>query len=299
MCGVDQGGGAVSEMPVALVTGASRGIGKAIAVHLGRAGFDVAITARTLSEGEQREHSSTVRQSDLTPLPGSLTTTAGLIEAAGVRCLTVPADLTDRGAVMAAADEVISTLGPVDVLVNNGRYVGPGHMDHFVDTPLELLDLHLEANVMAPLALVTRVLPGMLDRGSGTIVNITSSAAYEDPPAPAGDGGWGLGYAISKGALHRIAGILALELGDRGIHAYNLQPGFIATERIAQDMARFNFDASTGAPPDVVGAVVAWLVTDPGAAEPNGRTIEAQEVCRRLDLLPGWRAPTSPADGPT
>ncbi len=286
-------------MPVALVTGASRGIGKAIAVHLGRAGFDVAITARTLSEGEQREHSSTVRQSDLTPLPGSLTTTAGLIEAAGVRCLTVPADLTDRGAVMAAADEVISTLGPVDVLVNNGRYVGPGHMDHFVDTPLELLDLHLEANVMAPLALVTRVLPGMLDRGSGTIVNITSSAAYEDPPAPAGDGGWGLGYAISKGALHRIAGILALELGDRGIHAYNLQPGFIATERIAQDMARFNFDASTGAPPDVVGAVVAWLVTDPGAAEPNGRTIEAQEVCRRLDLLPGWRAPTSPADGPT
>ena len=215
-------------MPVALVTGASRGIGKAIAVHLGRAGFDVAITACTLSEGEQREHSSTVRQSDLTPLPGSLTTTAGLIEAAGVRCLTVPADLTDRGAVMAAADEVISTLGPVDVLVNNGRYVGPGHMDHFVDTPLELLDLHLEANVMAPLALVTRVLPGMLDRGSGTIVNITSSAAYEDPPAPAGDGGWGLGYAISKGALHRIAGILALELGDRGIHAYNLQPGFIA-----------------------------------------------------------------------
>jgi NAD(P)-dependent dehydrogenase (short-subunit alcohol dehydrogenase family) len=279
------------EMPVALVTGASRGIGKAIAVHLGRAGFDVAIIARTVDEGERREHSSTVRQSDSTPLPGSLSTTADLVEAAGVRCLTVPADLTDRGAIMAAADVVISTLGPVDVLVNNGRYVGPGHMDHFVDTPLELLDLHLEANVMAPLTLVKRVLPGMLDRGSGTIVNLTSSAAYEDPPAPAGDGGWGLGYGISKGALHRIVGILALELGDRGILAYNLQPGFIATERIAQDMARFNFDASTGAPPDVVGAVVAWLVTDPHAAEQNGRTIEAQEVCRRLHLLPGWPAP--------
>jgi len=57
-----------------------------------------------------------------------------------------------------------------------------------------------------------------------------------------------------------------------------------------QDMAAFGFDASTGAPPDVVGAVVAWLVTDPAAAEPNGRNLEAQDVCRELKLLPGWPA---------
>ena len=275
-------------MPTAFVTGASRGIGKAIAVHLARAGFDVAIAARTMAEGEAREHSSTVQASDTSPLPGSLATTADLIEAEGARSLTVPADLTDRASVVAAADAVVDAWGGVDVLVNNGRYVGPGHMDRFVDTPLELLDLHLEANVMAPLALAQRVLPGMLERGAGTIVDITSSAGYEDPPAPAGNGGWGLGYGISKGALHRVAGILARELGDRGIRAYNVQPGFIATERIAQDMARFGFDAAAGAPPDVVGAVVAWLVTDPAAAEPNGRTVQAQDVCRALDLLPGW-----------
>ena len=119
-------------------------------------------------------------------------------------------------------------------------------------------------------------------------MNITSGAGYHDPPAPAGSGGWGLGYGISKGALHRIAGILALELADRGIRAYNVQPGFIATERMAQDMAAFGFDASGGAPPDAVGAVVAWLVTDPAAAEPNGRNIEAQDVCRERGLLPGW-----------
>ena len=171
-------------------------------------------------------------------------------------------------------------MGPVDVLVNNGRYVGPGHMDRSRTPRCELLDAHLEANVMAPLALTKAVLRGMLERGSGTIVNITSGAGYADPPAPAGKGGWGLGYAISKGALHRVAGVLALELGDRGIRAYNVQPGFIATERMVQDMADFGFDASTGAPPDVVGAVVAWLVTDPAAAEPNGRNIEAQDVCR-------------------
>lgn len=277
-------------MPSAFVTGASRGIGKAIAIHLARAGFDVAVTARTVQEGEGREHSSTLSRSDTSPLPGSLATTAASIEEAGVRSMTVPADLTDRASVIAAADRVLAEWGPIDVLVNNGRYIGPGHMDHFVDTPLELLDLHLEANVMAPLALTKQFLPGMIERGSGTIVNITSGAGYHDPPKAAGEGGWGLGYAISKGALHRIAGILALELGRSGIRAYNVQPGFIATERMFQDMGSFGFDASGGAPPDVVGAVVTWLVTNPEAAEPNGRNLEAQDECRERNLLPGWPA---------
>jgi NAD(P)-dependent dehydrogenase (short-subunit alcohol dehydrogenase family) len=281
-------------MPTAFVTGASRGIGKAVAVHLARAGFDVAITARTVKEGEQREHSSSLRRSDTSALPGSLASTAELVEAAGVRSLTIPADLTDRDSVIAAADSVLAEWGPVDVLVNNGRYIGPGHMDRFVDTPLKLLDLHLEANVMAPLALIKQFLPGMLDRGSGTIVNVTSGAAYHDPPAPAGEGGWGLGYSISKGALHRIAGVLSLELRDQGIYIFNVQPGFIATERMFQDMGAFNFDASTGAPPDVMGAVVVWIVANPAAAEamadPNGRNLEAQDVCRDLHLLEGWPA---------
>jgi NAD(P)-dependent dehydrogenase (short-subunit alcohol dehydrogenase family) len=280
-------------MATAFVTGASRGIGKAIAVHLARAGYDVALTARTVAEGEAREHSSTVQRSDTSPLPGSLESTADLIEAEGVRCMTVPADLTDRASVIAAAKTVLAEWGPVDVLVNNGRYVGPGHMDRFLDTPLELLDLHLEANVMAPLALAKEFLPGMIERGSGVIVNISSGAGLQDPHAPAGDGGWGLGYGMSKGALQRVAGIFSLEMADKGIRTFNVQPGFIATERMFQDMGNFNFDASTGAPPDVVGAVVAWLVTNPEAAEEavaghDARNLEAQDVCRELGLLPGW-----------
>jgi NAD(P)-dependent dehydrogenase (short-subunit alcohol dehydrogenase family) len=282
-------------MATAFVTGASRGIGKAIAVHLARAGYDVALTARTVAEGEAREHSSTLQRSDTSPLPGSLESTADLVQAEGVRCMTVPADLTDRSSVIAAAKTVLAEWGPVDVLVNNGRYVGPGHMDRFIDTPLELLDLHLEANVMAPLALSKEFLPGMIERGSGVIVNISSGAGYQDPHAPAGDGGWGLGYGMSKGALQRVAGIFFLEMADNGIRSFNVQPGFIATERMFQDMGNFNFDASTGAPPDVVGAVVAWLVTDPDAAEQavaghDARNLEAQDVCRDLGLLPGWPA---------
>ncbi len=278
----------MTDRPVAMVTGASRGIGKAIAVDLGRAGYDVAIGARTRHEGEEREHSSTVASSNTRPLPGSLDSTAALVEQAGGRCLPVFLDLLDRVSLGTAVTTVMERWGRIDVLVNNGRYVGPGHMDRVMDTPVDLLDRHLEANVMAPIILTKLVLPQMVERGSGVIINLASSSGTMDPPSAAGDGGWGLGYGMSKGALHRIAGILAVELGERGILAYNLSPGFIATERIALDMAAFGFDASAGAPVEVVGAVAAWLATSPDARELSGQWIEAQDLCRRLGLLPDW-----------
>jgi NAD(P)-dependent dehydrogenase (short-subunit alcohol dehydrogenase family) len=273
---------------VALVTGASRGIGKAIAIHLARAGFDVAIGARTLRDGEEREHSSTVARSDTTALPGSLESTATQIEAAGQRALPVYLDLLNRDSLAAATSAVLGQWGQINVLVNNGRYVGPGHMDQVMDTPIDLIDRHFEANVMAPIILTQLALPQMVDRGAGVIINLASASGTMDPPSPAGRGGWGLGYGASKAALHRVAGILAVELGDRGILAFNLSPGFIATERIALDMAQFGFDASKGAPADVVGAVAAWLATSPDAASRNGQWVEAQSVCRELSLLPGW-----------
>ena len=79
----------MSDRPVAFVTGASRGIGKACSVHLARAGFDVAVSARTVTDGEQREHSSTVKRSDTSPLPGSLSATAALVAEAGSDALIV------------------------------------------------------------------------------------------------------------------------------------------------------------------------------------------------------------------
>jgi NAD(P)-dependent dehydrogenase (short-subunit alcohol dehydrogenase family) len=275
-------------VPVAFVTGASRGIGKACAVHLAGAGFDVALAARTMHEGEVREHSSTVAHSDTRPLPGSLESTAALVRERGRRALPVFLDLLDRASLHASVTTVVGQWGPIDVLVNNGRYIGPGHMDRFLDTPIELLELQIEANVIAPLVLAQLVLPAMVERGSGVIVDITSGAAYGNPPAPPGEGGWGMGYGVSKGGFHRIAGSVAVELGDRGVRAYNVQPGFIATERMAMDMAQFGFDASQGAPPDVVGAVVAWLATDPEAITLNGTNVEAQDFCRERALLPGW-----------
>ena len=278
-------------MPTAFVTGASRGIGKGVAISLAEAGYDVAITARTVHEGEAREHSSTVQKSDTRPLPGSLDGTAAEVEQRGQKALPVAADLLDRDSLTRATEQVVEAWGQIDVLVNNGRYIGPGHMDRVLDTPLDLLDVHLQANVLAPLHLVQLVLPAMLERGDGTIVHITSGAGYSDPPGPPGEGGWGLGYGMSKAAAHRIAPQLAVEYGDRGVHFYNVQPGFVTTERMVMDMAEFGFDASTGAPPAMVGAVVVWLVREHAA--PNGSNIEAQETCSELNLLPGWSMPTT------
>jgi NAD(P)-dependent dehydrogenase (short-subunit alcohol dehydrogenase family) len=275
---------------VAFVTGASRGIGKATAVALAEAGFDVAIMARTLEEGEAREHSSTVRESDTSPLPGSLSSTAALVRDTGQDALIVQGDLLDRASLGAAAVKVLDMWGHVDVVVHNARYIGPGHMDRFLDTPIELLEKQLDGNVLAALVLNKLLLPSMIEQGGGTVVNITSASGYADPTKPAGSGGWGMGYGISKGAFQRIAGFLAVELGDQGIRCFNVQPGLIATERIAQDMAKFGIE-NAGAPPEVIGAVVAWLCTSDEADAFNGLNIEAQYFCHERGLLPSWPGP--------
>ncbi len=272
---------------VAFVTGASRGIGKAVAIAAAQAGYDVAITARTIQEGEAREHSSTVRASDTSPLPGSLRATAEAIEAAGRSVLAVPADLLDLASVGAATAVVLERWGRVDLLVNNGRYVGPGHMDRFLDTPVELIERHLVANVIAPLHILKMVLPGMLERGEGTAITMTSGAAYAPPPAPAGEGGWGMGYSVSKGAVHRVLGVVAVEHAGSGVRFFNVQPGGVATERIRADMAGFGFDGAGWAPPELIGAVVAWLATSEEAGS-LPVDIEAQELSRERGLYPEW-----------
>jgi NAD(P)-dependent dehydrogenase (short-subunit alcohol dehydrogenase family) len=275
---------------VAFVTGASRGIGKAVAVAMAKAGFDVAITARTVEPGEQREHSSTIKQSDTTPLPGSLQETAAMIEAAGQQALMAPADIIDRASLGAAVTLVLERWGRVDVLVNNARFIGPGHMDQFLDTPISAIENHMQGNFFAPLVLTKLLLPTMIRRGSGRIINLTSGSALSDPLKPAGSGGWGISYGATKAALHRVAGILAVELQDQGILVFNLDPGYIATERIAQDMAKFGFGPD-GEPPEVPGAVAAWLATSDEAADFNGQTVIAQQFCVERQLVPGWAGP--------
>ena len=272
---------------VALVTGASRGIGKATAVQLAAAGFDVAVAARTQREGEARddEHGGRV-------IPGSLEATASLIEQSGRRALEVTMDLLDRPSLERGVARVLAEWGHVDLLVNNAVHSGAGSMDHFLDLSVELLQTKLEANVVAQFVLAKLVIPSMLERGDGTIVNVTSAVATTDPPAPAGQGGWGMGYAMSKGALHRMAGILAVELGPRGIRAFNVEPGYVLTERMAINQTELGFEGVyRGAPPSVPAAVVTWLASAPAdeARELNGTTVSAQRFALERGLHPDWR----------
>ncbi len=148
---------------VALVTGASRGIGRCAAVALARRGFDVVITARTVREGDGRAQPSSVLSADhATPIPGSLESTANEIEALGAAAHVVPMELMERSSVENAAAEALERAGRVDVLVNNAIYQGPGTMDRILDLPLELAERCLVGDYLHPLLLTQLLLPQML-----------------------------------------------------------------------------------------------------------------------------------------
>ncbi len=277
-------------MSQALVTGASRGIGKAIAIALAEAGFDVAVAARTLNASDPTpEHTQTVHKIDTRPLPGSVEETAQAIRDAGQEALPLRMDLTDLSSVEAAMATLLERWDGVDVVVNNGRHIGPGLMDTIVETPIEQYPLFLMAHGVAPIRITQLLLPKMLERGGGTFVTISSGAGYNfypQSPRP------GLGYRIGKAAGHTLVGSIQAEQGANGIRAFNVEPGFVLTERNSLDVEEFGFDPRLAGPPAAVGAAVAWLVTSPEADALQRAEVSAQSLAIERGLYPDWR-PTS------
>jgi NAD(P)-dependent dehydrogenase (short-subunit alcohol dehydrogenase family) len=279
---------------VALVTGASRGIGRCTAVALARRGFDVVITARTVHEGDGRAHaSSALAVSEPLPIAGSLDTTAAEIEALGRRCLSVRMDLMDRSSVAHAAGAALDAWGRVDLLVNNAIYQGPGTMDRILDLPLELAECCLVGDYLHPLLLIQLLLPQMLERGEGRVVNMLSEAAFTTPPAPAGAGGWGVAYAAAKAAFHRVTDMCHVEFAAQGIWAFSIAPGLTLTESMRASGTDQVLVAAghVPAPPDVAGEVAAWLGDDPGAGRYAGQMVSSRKLCKELGLVEGWPAP--------
>ena len=270
----------------ALVTGATRGIGRATALALAGAGWDVAVTGRTARRGDGRDDSDTGAGR---PLPGSLEETAEGVRAAGRRSLELVADLHDQEALRNGVARVDHEWGGVDLLVNNAVDTAPGSMVPIIELTVAQLESKLAANVVAPFVMIAEVLPGMLARGGGTIVDVTSHTATADPSSPVGAGGWGVAYAASKAAAHRFAPLLAVELGDRGIRAYNLDPGYVETERQVVNAAALGLVGHyTGAPPSVPAAAIAWMVDHPDALV-NGQTVRGQKLALVEGLHPDWR----------
>lgn len=212
--GVDRNGPLAGR--VALVTGASRGIGEAIAVRLAMAGAQVAISARTLAAGESR-------------LSGSLGETVDRIRRAGGQAVAFQADLARGEERARLVDCVVEALGPVDILINNAAITYFAPVAEFTDKRLRLM---MEVQVIAPFHLAQLVLPSMRARRQGWIVNISSGAGMH-PKAPYRGGRGGTVYGLCKAALERFSTGLASEVADEGIAVNAISPGLVATPGVA------------------------------------------------------------------
>ena len=267
-------------MPTALVTGASRGIGRATAIALADAGFDVAITARTVNEGDE-----SARTASGAVLPGSLASTAAEIERRGRRAVQIRLDLLDRAALVPAVEHAIASLGHLDAVINNAIYVTGGGPKHFLEQSAEDLEKQLWGDLTAQLLLLQPQVAHMVERGSGVIINIGSGSGKWKLKMPIGQGGPQLAYCVAKAGFHRAADRIAFEYGDAGVTAFTVDPGFVATERTRM-VSELGSIAAAGVEPAVIGAAITWLATEGVDVHENGSYHEAQAIARELELLP-------------
>lgn len=190
-----------------LVTGASRGIGRGVAIELARAGAAVAVTARSASD-----LAGTVRD----------------VEAAGGRALAVALEVRDRASIRSAADSVESRLGPVDVLVNNA---GVQRLRHALDVTEDDWDYVLDINLRGLFFCCQELGRRMVERGRGKIVNVSSAAGLIPSAERAA-------YASSKAAVLMLTRVLAVEWAERGVTVNAVAPTFVETELAAQTLDR-------------------------------------------------------------
>jgi NAD(P)-dependent dehydrogenase (short-subunit alcohol dehydrogenase family) len=265
----------------AIVTGASRGIGAGIAERLAAEGAAVAIVARTLAEGDRAN------------LPGSLNETAERLRSYGNPVAIVVADLTDGDDRARIVPEAVDALGgSIDVLVNNAAaamYAQPSEM------PLKRRRITFEVNVHAPLDLAQAVLPSMLERGEGWIVNVSSATAR-----PVGSSILTV-YGSSKAALNRTTLGLATEVAGTGVRVNTVEPRAAVMSEGADALVGDQVTAEQIEPMEaMVEAVVALTCCPP---ELTGRTLVSLDLIdergltvHALDGTPLSPASTSPTE---
>jgi NAD(P)-dependent dehydrogenase (short-subunit alcohol dehydrogenase family) len=244
--------------PVALVTGAGRGIGREIALTLAREGCHVAVAARSSDQ---------------------VHATAAAVANLGVQTVPLVLDVTDAGAVMRGVASIAASLGPVDVLVNNA---GIGESSPLAQVTLADWRRHLDVNATAPFLCTRAVLPGMLDRNSGRIVTVASTAGRAGTRFTAA-------YTASKHAAIGLMRAVAAEVGGTGVTANAVCPAFVRTDltdravaRIVERTGRTAEDAELALaslsplrrllePEEVADAV--WYLASPAAAAVNGQAL--------------------------
>ena len=250
---------------VAVVTGASRGIGKAIALALAKAECDLVICGRT--------HRTTPA------LPGSLEKTAQEIERLGRRAVTIEADLSQDDGVEALVREASRQSSRIDILVNNAAL--QLHYEPVLSSPISQLDDAYALNVRAPYRLSQFFGREMAERGSGVIVNVSSpTARLPSPPTQEGKPGWSaLAYAVSKAALDRLSFGLAHELFESQVAVVTVYPGFTRTELLEERMPP-GLDLTKAEPADMIARAVVRICVAPMTF--SGRGLTWREVLGQL-----------------
>lgn len=255
---------------VALVTGASRGIGRATAIALAQRGAAVVVAARTLEAGSGR-------------LAGSLQETVERIEAAGGEAFPITCDLNAVEQVPDLATSALAWRGRVDVLVNNAAFLGKATFHSLDELSLANWQRQLNVNLTAPMLLIQALAPAMRSSGGGVIVNITSAAAeMHEGEVP------GFAYGATKAALNRMTLALARDLRPNGVAVFTVDPGYVRTEvaeQAAADTSRWDANIDDAHPPEVAAGVVAELV-ERDADEVSGKfwlTVNGQPPVLRHD----------------
>jgi citronellol/citronellal dehydrogenase len=189
----------------AIVTGASRGIGKAIALGLAREGAQVVLVARSAVPREGG-------------LEGSIQETAASVEALGGQALPVPCDVTQEESVQAMVQAGLAAFGTIDILVNNA---GVAFFYPIIETPLKRWNTAIQVNLTGAFLCARAVLPAMIAQKRGSIINISSLSADE---RDAGTVPTGVAYGVAKAGLDRFTWGLAVEVGKFNVAVNGLKP---------------------------------------------------------------------------
>lgn len=255
------------EGKVALVTGASRGVGKGVALGLGEAGATVYLTGRTVDEGTAPSR-----------MPGTISQTAAEVDSLGGHGIAVQLDHTDDEAVRALFKKIKRTHKRLDLLVNN-VWGGYEHFTNgekfwkekgFWEAPFTRWDSMFQSGVRAHYTPSALAVPLMIAGGGGLIVNISFFAAQLD--------NMGVAYGAAKAADDRMAIAMAHDLRPHNIAAVSLYPGLVRTESVMAN-AKF-FDMSNSESPQFIGRAVAALAADPAIMDKSGQVLVAAALGR-------------------
>jgi dehydrogenase/reductase SDR family protein 1 len=247
---------------VALVTGASRGVGKGVALGLGEAGATVYVTGRTEYEGQAASK-----------MPGTIYQTAQEVSDLGGKGIAIPCDHRKDEQVRALFERIRSEHGRLDILVNN-VWAGYEHFTDgttfwlekgFWDMPIERWDKMFQSGIRAHFVASALAAPLMIEQKSGLIVNISFFAAQREDR--------GVAYGVAKAADDRMAACMAHELRKHKVAVVSLYPGLVRTESVMAN-AKY-FDLSNSESPQFLGRTVAALAADKKVMKKTGKVLVA------------------------